>query len=74
MGGEAFGEGEEVCVGVGECVGRRGGHPRARAQEPEDSAFTLLRRDRWDEKADPLSGYLSVPIYNELYGLNGGQP
>ena len=33
-----------------------------------------VRSNRWDEKADPLAGYLSVPIDNELYWLNGGQP
>jgi hypothetical protein len=29
---------------------------------------------RWDEKAGLQARYLSVPINNELYWLNGGQP
>ncbi|MFN9969171.1 MAG: hypothetical protein ACK58T_04660, partial [Phycisphaerae bacterium] len=29
---------------------------------------------RWDEKAGLQARYPSVPINNELYWLNGGQP
>ena len=38
------------------------------------ASIAAIQPDRWDEKADPLAGYLSVPIDNELYWLNGGQP
>jgi hypothetical protein len=34
----------------------------------------LLVGDRWDEKAGLQARYPSVPINNELYWLNGGQP
>lgn len=33
-----------------------------------------LRAHRWDEKAGLQARYPSVPINNELYWLNGGQP
>jgi pyruvate carboxylase len=32
------------------------------------------RAHRWDEKAGLQARYLSVPINNDLYWLNGGQP
>jgi hypothetical protein len=39
---------------------------------PEPEPAILARR--WDEKAGLQARYLSVPINNELYWLNGGQP
>ena len=55
-----------------------------RAPPGETERFRGVHRDadreglaaarRWDEKAGLQARYPSVPINNELYWLNGGQP